>query len=255
MKGIKLLSGVADRMARMKVSQKEYLQIPRDLRSITGPSRLIDDGAHAHEIIIGLQQQSLAWLGLDTEFKYGVEDDITTIEPSVVSIAAVVRNENDLQLLPGIVFDLCVPDVVVAMEKLFRMPWRFVSHGARAEILSLKAVGLPVPRDLWCTLLAAQLCSLGEIDWRDFMKPDSDAGDDLAEMMARMEAEAEHDRKLTLVNLCWKYGTDHQMAAVKKEMQQRFMNLRSGDTLTPQMLEYSAEDAVAVARLYLPPPV
>ena len=249
MNGIKLLRGVADHLDRMTTPEEEYLQIPRDIGHIAGPARLVDDGARASELVVGLQQRRVAWLGLDTEFGYGVEDDITTIEPSVVSIAAVVRRENDLQILPGVVFDLRIPNVVGALKRLFRMPWRFVSHGARAEILSLKNVGLPVPRDIWCTLLAAQLCSLGEIDWRDFMRPVAEE-DDLEEVRARMEAEDARVRKLSLVNLCWKYGTDHQMAAVKKEMQQRFMNLRPGDTLTPQMLEYSAEDAVAVARLY-----
>jgi len=237
-------------LAGTEKSSNDYLQIPRNLGAIAGPAQLLDDGDRARDYIIGLQQQRVAWLGLDTEFSYGVEDDITTIEPSVVSIAAVVRHEDDLLLQSGAVFDLRVPDVVTALAKLFRMPWRFVSHGARAEILSLKNVGLPVPRDVWCTLLAAQLCSLGEIDWRDFMRPVSGADDDLAEMTARMEAEAERDRKLSLVNLCWHYGADHQMAGVKKEMQQRFMDLRADDPITPQMQEYSAEDAEAVARLY-----
>ena len=105
----------------------------------------------------------------------------------------------------------------------------------------------PCQKDLFDTHLTARLCTLGSLDWRDFLAPELDVIGDSECMAAREAAREVQDRKLSLLGLCDRFDVTHRFADCKDRMQERFA---AGLPLDGPMVSYAAEDAFVVAVLY-----
>ena len=227
-------------------SQPVPIGIPRtSIRYVEQP-RLVASGKEAGEVVTCMLQQKMAVVGLDTEYMQNPGGEIRL---RTVQLAPAVLRGGGLDIWRGVVFDTGCAEVREALSTLLRQPWRFVVHYARAEFESLTAAGLPVPRDLFDTHLAARLCTLGSPDWHDFLESDIEIIGDYECAAARESAQKEQESTLSLLGLCQRFGVEHRFADRKAQMQERFA---SGTALDEQMVGYAAEDALVVATLYMP---
>ena len=220
--------------------------VPRAAVKYVGEIRLITTKREAEEVLICLMQQRVASVGLDTEFLTRSDGSIAL---RTAQLAPVIPRDGGYDIWKGVVFDVRRGEVREALARLLQQPWRFIVHYGRAEFDSLRACGLPVPRDLFDTHLAARLCTLGTPDWQDFLDPHLDVIGDAEVMDARAAAREEQERSLSLVALCERYGIEHRFAGQKDRMREQFMD---DAPLDNQMIAYAAEDARVAAALYLP---
>ena len=248
MSTVELLPAIAHRLAAVSPRIPLVpLNIPRSVTRIVGRVRWIRSADAAWEVTSCLLQQSVAWVGLDTEFLSSSKPSESTLR--TVQLSPVVHRDSALEVWRGLVFDANCKSLLEPLAKLLRQPWRFVVHYAEAEMQSLRAHDLPIPRDLFDTHLAARLCTLGRRDWQDFLEPEADIVDAPEVIRARHCLREAEDKDLSLLGLCKRFNVVHSFSGRKKQMATRF---GSGEAVTSEMVAYAAQDAQVAAELYLP---
>jgi DNA polymerase-1 len=203
------------------------------------------------------EQRPLGWIGFDTEFKFDwaplwidkrtTIHDLHSTHPLLLSLAMVEPDPAGDARVYRFVVDLRRPEVLPSLKTVLGLPCCFVAHFARAEFCCLWKLGLPEPRWLWDTLVCEQALSLGRTHKR-YRRRATD--DDLDEVRAGEAARSEEESYLSLVATCRRRGVDYPYEGAKDRLQRSFRDHPDAAPFSPEQLDYSVADAVAVAKLY-----
>jgi len=206
-----------------------------------------------------LGRLDVAFVGIDTEFRYGDpgdEDtfnewqDLSALRPLVVSLAAMVRATNGAGYIPvRFSIDVRTSATHAGLSRTLALPLTFVAHHFKSEYLALKVLGIPWPRATFCTWLAAQLLSLGRQHARYV---DPEPVDEAAESAADRTAKERRRHATSLLVQLSRYGVAYPFVGDKEAMQRRFARLTDTEPLTSADHEYAVADAYGAAALYLP---
>ena len=219
--------------------------------------KFIDTQEAAHEMVVFAQQRPLAFIGIDTEFRYlkpGVVIDKNTtvydprsIQPLLLSLALVETDSSDTGIIYPVVVDLRKPELLPEIQRLFQLPVCFVGHYLTVELFCFWQLGLGEVSTLWDTYIAEKARYLGFNHPRYKKKKITDIAE---EVQAKTEVKAQENFSLSLVVTCQRYGVHYSMEGAKSRLQQSFLDHPEGQSFTVEQIEYSAEDAIAAARLY-----
>jgi DNA polymerase-1 len=203
------------------------------------------------------QQRPLAHIGFDFEFRYDrpgvvINQDHTAYDPRSIRplllALSLAQAEGDAGgRLFNFVIDLRRPDVYPAVGEVLRLPVRFVGHFLQAEFYCLFQLALPEPRSLWDSWVLERARYLGRYHPRYRLPSGADEAD-----QARVKAEIEEDDlfRYSLPATCQRYGVPYALAVQKQRLQESFLHHPEGADFTAEQIQYAAEDAIAVTRLY-----
>jgi DNA polymerase I-like protein with 3'-5' exonuclease and polymerase domains len=147
------------------------------------------------------------------------------------------------------VVDVRCSETLAYVAQVLRLPVTFVSHFMKAEMLSAKALGLPWPRSVFCTWLAARLITAGRFHARYI---DPEPVDEVAEADAEMKASRKRIQGASLLAVARRYRVRYPFLGDKRAMRGRFMQMRADEPLSCVDAEYVAADAYTAAALYQP---
>lgn len=216
--------------------------------------RVIDEQT-AEAMLNALRGRQLGAIAADVQLVYDAPavrlrsgkdwEDIRTMRPLVVSLAAWVQTDKSGGVVIRYALDVREPVVreVLARVLRLRVPWVF--HEAKTALFAFWALGLPVPGDLYDTRLAAACLSLGQI----FRKRATDVTE---QVEARDEAEAERERQLSLTSQGERYGVFHPSQKAQDAWRSDFAVLKDpAEPLSTRMGAIATTDAVMVLQVYL----
>jgi DNA polymerase-1 len=232
--------------------------IPRAPGYYAGRVTLVVDAAGVEALLDLSRQRPLAFVGLDTEFRYSrppiaydrkqAVHDCRSVVPLLLSLALAEAGaaEGKGTLYPFVI-DLRVPEVLPALKDLLRLPVCFVGHYTHAELLCLWQLGLPEPSILWDTWAHEKALHLGRNHKKYRLGPGADAAE---QARAAEEAEEEEHFGNSLAATCHRYNVPYGFAGDKERLQRSFLEHPAYAPFTPEQVEYATADAVAAARLY-----
>jgi len=202
-------------------------------------------------------QRSLSHIGFDTEFRYdrpGVlinnnktKNDPLSICPLLLSLAMVEPSDNDQGRIYSFVVDLRKPELFPVLEELLGLSVCFCGHYTKAEIFCLLKLGLTEPGILWDTFIFEKAQCLGRFNPKYKLK---NVTEEAERIQIEEEAKEAQNFGNSLVATCQRYGVTYRMATNKKRLQKSFLEHPDNAAFTEEQVEYSAEDAVAAAKLY-----
>lgn len=231
--------------------------LPPSLVTLAEGVQVVTTGADAERMADALGRLDAAFVGLDTEFRYGEPgdpfddwQDLTRLRPLQVSLVAMVRSEGGAGYVPvRYSVDVRRLDTRTGLARVLEGPHTFVAHHFKSEYMALRALGLPWPRAWFCTWIAAQMLDLGRHHARYIdLAPTDDAAGELAERTAgaRRSAATSLLAQLNLYGIAYPFGGD------KSAMQRRFADLSDAEPLSAVDHAYATADAYGAAALYLP---
>jgi DNA polymerase-1 len=231
--------------------------LPRSPDFYAARTVFVASPAEAEALAALARQRPLAWVGFDTEFRYGrpgvVIDgkqtayDARSIRPLLLSLALAEPEGGRDGRLYKFVIDLRRPELLPAVQTVLRLPCPFVGPYAHVELLCLWQLGLAEPSILWDTQVHEVALHLGRNHKRYKVKPGADP---LADIRAQEEAREEERFRNTLVATCQRYGVSYPFAGDKDRLQQSFLAGPADAPFTEEQVEYAATDATAAAQLY-----
>lgn len=231
---------------------------PPSLPALAEGVQVVTTGADAERMADALGRLDVAFVGLDTEFRYGDPgdpndddwQDLTRLRPLQVSLVAMVPGEGGVGYVPvRYSVDVRRPDTHAGLARALTAPHTFVAHHFKSEYLALRALGLPWPRAWFCTWIAAQMLDLGRHHARYI---DPAPTDDAAEETAERAAGERRKSATSLLTQLSRYGIAYPFGGDKSAMQRRFASLSDEEPLTAADHEYATADAYGAAALYLP---
>jgi len=204
-------------------------------------------------------QRPLSFIGVDTEFRYrrppvllgrGKEVyDIRSIHPLLLSIALVEPcRDGGYQVYPFVV-DVRDPGIAAVLHDLFRIPVCFVGHNLKVELFCFWQLGIPAPGFLWDTYIFEKFRILGRYHPQRSASQDDV---DVEAIRAKEEILEQKQFRLSLSATCLRYGISHRFSGDKEALQRSFLIHEDDKLFSPAQIEYSAEDAVVAAQLYIP---
>ncbi|WP_299661906.1 DNA polymerase [uncultured Psychromonas sp.] len=208
------------------------------------------------ELIVFAYQLPLTAISVDFEFNFtspaiplrsGKEKyDIRSIQPLLMAVTLVSNEPNSLALHNSVI-DLTKPNLATELQPLLDLPVTYIAHHAKAELHCLWKLGLREPNLWWDTCIAERARYLGKhvFDTKRHFDCLSD------EIEARNTHKEDNRIRYGLAATTERYGIEHQFSQSKADLQQSFLNYR-GDDFSQNQIEYTAEDAIVAAKLYLP---
>jgi DNA polymerase-1 len=260
---LKLLPGWEERLQQVSTpaaaTPHRSMILPRTPDIYASKTTFVDSAQAAEMLLDFAQQRQLAFVGIDTEFRYTrppVEidrsheaNDVRSVRPLLLSLALVEPNPDGDSRLYRFVVDLRKGEVLPALRQVLWLPVCFVGHYLQAELICLLQLGLPEPTQLWDTWVHEVALYLGKNHKNYKLTADADAAQE-----ARVVQEIEEDNAFSydLLSTCSRYGVTHPFILGKERMQKSFLDHADGLPFSDEQIEYAAADAEAAARLYQP---
>lgn len=234
--------------------------LPPSLVALAGAVQAVTTAEAANRMADALGRLDVAFVGMDAEFRFGdageLEDDdnvmggLSTLRPLLFGLAAMVVDPEGRGYVPvRYAVDVRRQETHAGLAAALALPLTFVAHHAKSELFALSALGLPWPRALFCTWLAAQLLDLGRHHARYI---DPTPVDETAEEQAEREARQNRKAATSLQAQLNRYGIAYPFGGDKDAMRQRYLRLADDATFTSADFEYVTADAFGTAALYLP---
>jgi DNA polymerase I-like protein with 3'-5' exonuclease and polymerase domains len=202
-------------------------------------------------------QRPLSHIGFDTEFRYelpgvmidkrNTKYDPTSIRPFLLSLAMAEPIDDKGGCLYTFVIDLRIPALMTVLKELFRLPILFVGHFAKVELFCLWKLRLPEPPVLWDTFIFEKLLRLGQHHHKYKLQK---FADEFEQIQAKEETREKKVFGLSLVATCQRYDVPYRMEVEKERLQKTFLTHPDGAHFSEEQIEYSAEDAIAAAKIY-----
>ncbi len=256
---MKLLPWIEERLQKVRLATEvrrlEY-GLRKDPGYYTETPNFIDSLNGAHAMLEFALQRPLSHIGFDTEFRYDspgvikkkkIKYDPQTIRPLLLSLAMVEPLDTGQGCIYSFVVDLRKPELLPVLGDLFRLPVCFCGHYAKAEIFCMLKLGLTEPSILWDTCIFEKALCLGQYNHKYKLK---NVTDDAERIQIKEEAKEIQNFGNSLVATCQRYGVAHRMGADKERLQKSFLDHPENTAFSQEQIEYSAEDAVAAAKLY-----
>ena len=257
-----LLPGWSERLekrASQPTSTSFDLPFPKAPEYYTGQLTHIITLEQAQDMVDLAWQRPLSHIGFDCEYGFSkpavalsgkqVRQDYRSIRPLLLSIALAEPQDNEKGTLYSFVIDLRDPELCSMLEELLRLPVCFVGHAIRGDLFCLLQLGLTEPRILWDTQIHEMALHLGQQHKKYRL---TGREDPVEEIQIKQEVQEERQLSYSLLATCGRYGVPFTDPESKGHLQASFLDHNPEDPFTDEQIHYSSEDAVAVARLYLP---
>jgi DNA polymerase I len=212
-----------------------------------------EEAAHAMGELA--QQRPLTFVGIATQYRHKrspgdlengrVWIDPKGIEPLLVALHF-VETGNQGQRSYRFVCDLRQPCVVQSLAAILRLPVVFVGHGLNDLLFALWQLGLRAPDQLWDARICERALELGK------HRPDPVGAEVQPDIRAKLQGEEDQEARLSLSQLCLRYGVDNPRGLETDRMQRVFQNHPADASFTADQIDYAASQAEVAARLYLP---
>lgn len=238
---------------------KEFWAIPPNVPALSRDIQFIDSADKAEEMLHTLLSCDVSLLAIDTEFRYGRKKhlkmtlngtprsnskewvDIKSIEPLLLSVAAVVGNN-----LVVYVVDLRVANIASPIQQLLNSGPKLSVHYLKAEYHCLRTLGISLPENIYDTCLAAKALNLGKHHHRYTTQ---EAESDEEATKAKDDAGKAKSHFSSLVAVCNHHGIKHKFATSKDRLRQSFDKMKPGQSFTTEQIAYAAEDAIVTAQV------
>jgi DNA polymerase-1 len=227
---------------------------PRYYAMRTNFIETVDDGQAMLDFAL---QRPLSHIGFDTEFGYdrpgividgrNTSHDPRSIRPLLLSLVMAEPPDEGEGCLYSFVVDLRKPELLPAMNELFRLTLPFVGHFAKVELFCLWRLGIGEPLLLWDTFIFEKLLHLGRHHHKYRVR---NTADEYEQIRAKEESNENKVYGFSLVATCQRYGVAYRMEAEKERLRQSFLTHPAAARFSQEQIDYAAEDAIAAGRLY-----
>jgi len=257
----KLLPGWAERLERRASQQVEApidLPLPRSSQYYAQGLTQVNTSKQARDLVEFTSQRPLSHVGFDFEYGFSrpavavsgkpVRWDIRSIRPSLLSFALVEPQTNEKGIVYPFVVDLRAPGLCSILGELFRLPICFIGHALRGDLFCLLKLDLPEPRMLWDTQIHEMALHLGQHHKKYHL---TGRENEVEEIQINEQVKQKRQLSYSLLATCSRYNVPFTDPGSKGHLQASFLDHDPDAPFTDEQIRYAAEDAIAVARLYL----
>ena len=257
---MKLLPGWEERIrqASERSEVAHFLDLPKNPEILTGEPHRVTSRADMEIISDLVRQRPVSFVGFDFEYKFGRPPvmirgqeryDISSIQPLLLSLAFAEEMPGGQPRLLSCVIDLTTDeDILPLIAEILSLPIPFVGHAIKRDLFCLEQLGLPISREVWDTFIFEKAIQLGSNHWK-YRAPRT--GDLVERISTKEDLRQEEEFSLSLVATCRRHSIPLSLEVQKSDLQRSFLDHPEGKSFSEEQLHYAAEDAQAVAQLYL----
>jgi DNA polymerase I len=235
------------------------LVLPKSPEYFTRNLNVVVNLSQAEAMLELAQQRPISHIGFDLEYTYdrpaiqiNNRDQIRdprSIHPLILSLCLAEPFGNEPGNLYLFVVDLQIYKCHEVLKGIFNLPYCFVGHSIKGDLFCLNKMGIPWPRCVWDTIICEQARYLGTHSLKHRQTVNAGELDDPRE---KDEKEEDDQIRYSLVATCQRYQISYVFNKEKGRLQSSFLDHDEGAPFTEEQLQYAAEDAIAVTRLYSP---
>jgi DNA polymerase I len=257
---MELLSAWQDRIANApakKPCEQTYFGLKKSTQYYSGGIKYTSSSEDVRDMAEFALQRPLSHIGFDTEYKYdrtGViidkrnsAYDPRSIHPLLLSLAMVEPHLDGTGTIYSFVVDLRNPGILIELNRMFSLPVCFTAHYAKGDLFCLWKLDLNAPRQIWDTCMFEKALRLGRYHMKYQLPKSADVID---KIKTKNDIELEEQFSNSLVATCQRYGVKYAIESDKERLQKSFLSHDDSLPFTEEQIKYSAEDALAVAKLY-----
>jgi DNA polymerase-1 len=258
----KLLPGWEKRLRRrasQRVETSFDVPLPRSPQYYARQITQITTPEQARDLVELASQRPLSHIGFDCEYGFSrppvalsgkqTRQDVRSIQPLLLSLALVEPQSQEKGIVYPFVMDLRAPELSSILGELFRLSTCFVGHAIRGDLFCLLRLGLPEPRIFWDTQIHEMALYLGEQHKKYHL---TGREDEVKDIQIQKEVQEKRQLSYSLLATCHRYGVPFIDPESKGHLQASFLDHDPEAPFTNEQIRYAAEDAIAVAHLYLP---
>ncbi|MBT3511421.1 MAG: hypothetical protein HN472_17985 [Nitrospina sp.] len=254
-----LLNQWTDRVAgasiKSVVPMIDY-KVPKSPEYYAERIMFVETREEAENMVDLAYQRPLSHIGFDTEFRYDspgvVIDkrstvfDPRSIRPLLLSLAMTEPFGDGGGRLYRFVIDLRNRELLPHLRKIFQLPYHFCAHYAKVELFCLWKLGLAESPCIWDSFIFEKALHLGRYHHKYKIQ---NRKDEMQTILAKEEVSEKKKFSYSLVASCQRYGITYAMENSKERLQKSFL-IHGGEKFSKEQIEYSAEDAVAAAKIF-----
>lgn len=256
--GLEKLDRILNKV-KVAPAPREFWEIPPNVPALARDIHFIDSLSKADQMVHALLSCDTSLLAIDTEFRFRIKKylktkldgtpranskewvDIKSIEPLLLSIAAVVGN-----YLIVYVVDLRVEGVAAPIQRLMNSGTKISVHYLKAEHHCLRTMGVSLPENVYDTWLAAMALNLGKYHHR-YSSEEAESDEETSK--SKEDAEKAKSHFSSLIGVCNLYGIKHRFEVSKDRLRRSFDKMKSHQEFTAEQISYAAEDAIVTAQV------
>ncbi|MBF0238105.1 MAG: hypothetical protein HQM12_10390, partial [SAR324 cluster bacterium] len=202
-----------------------------------------------------IREIELSHCGIDTEYKYSHDNPLADedfgkpnmLEPLLMSFAFVEAGGQENRRIFCCVIDLRDSNLRPSLAEMLKFPIPYVAHYAPAELMCLLKMGIPLPRQIWDTCICERALTLGNFHPQYDEKPNDSVPQEIENKAKNKKFKEQY---YSLINTEKRYQLKHNFAAQKERLQKSFLGHPPGVNFSREQIDYAAEDALIVAKLY-----